>query len=387
MMEFRLRKIVQTFLLCLVLAATPGLDGKAYAADGEESPFIRKTIDKAKEDFSDMFGGLQLSAFGDFLSSYDEAEAGKRKLNWGSFELDAAMDLSHDLQAALAVVSTQGEGTELATGFLDYHTFGGRIAPRGRLWAEKGFHVQVGRFDVPFGNDWQFFASKDSVSISRPLTTDIVMDGGYNDKGIRVLGNNGSVNFNTYLLCGFGAGRLAGARLGLTPFNDQFSTKRAREPKIAEFGLSYLYDAGTGWKKSETAFAADAEVHMGDWSGRFEHMVRKKEPLPGGERTVLRGWHFSQEYALGETVAWQTKVFARYEQGVVQPAEIDTLGADAGDDRDVRVAAGSSTNLGGSDVLQLKFEVQHYRAATPNTRAMPGFSRGFMWFAQLVVVL
>ena len=126
---------------------------------------------------------------------------------------------------------------------------------------------------------------------------------------------------------------------------------------------------------------------MGDWSGRYEHMVRKKEPVPGAERTVLSGWHLTQEYALGNTVAWQTKVFARYERGAMQPAEIATPGAGTGDDRDVRVAAGSSTNLGGSDVVQLKFEVQHYRAATPATRSMPGFGRRLLWFTQLVVVL
>jgi hypothetical protein len=66
-----------------------------------------------------------------------------------------------------------------------------KTRPRG----EEGFHVQLGRFDVPFGNDWQFFASKDSVSISRPLTTDGIMDGGYNNVGLRVLGNNGTVRF------------------------------------------------------------------------------------------------------------------------------------------------------------------------------------------------
>jgi hypothetical protein len=63
------------------------------------------------------------------------------------------------------------------------------------------------------------------------------------------------------------------------------------------------------------------------------------------------------------------------------------MGVDAGDARDVRVAAGSKTNLGSSDVFQLKFEVQHYRSATPTTRAMPGFSDKLIWYMQLVVAL
>lgn len=352
----------------------------------ETSLTLRDSIDKTKKILAESLFGLQLSGFGDVLSHYDDA--GKQKFDWGTFELDASADITRDLQAALALVNDP-TGTALSVGFLDYHTYGGSIAPRGRLWVEKGLHIQAGRFDVPFGNDWQFFASRDSVSISRPLTTELVMEGGYNDKGMRVLGNNGSINFNAYFLRGFNAGRLIGGRLGVTPFSDPFSINTAKEPKTFEFGLSYFYDSNAGWKKNETGFAADAEIILDDWSGRFEYLVRKKEPVSGMEKMILRGWHFTQEYQLDEdeTTAWPTKLFLRYEQGAVNPPEIATLGTDAGNARDVRVAAGFRTNLGDSDVLQFKFEVQHYRAATPATRALPGFDRNLFWLAQLVLVL
>jgi hypothetical protein len=182
-------------------------------------------------------------------------------LELGSFELDLAGELFETVDAAAAVV-TNKDATKLTVGFLDFHPFGGTIAPRGRLWVEKGFHIQVGRFDVPFGNDWQFFASKDSTSISRPLTTATIMDGGYNDVGARILGNNGTVNFNTFLLRGFGDGRLVGGRVGLTPFGNPFSLKEARDPKSAEFGFSYLYDIGPDHRKQEVAWAADAEGRL-----------------------------------------------------------------------------------------------------------------------------
>ena len=326
--------------------------------------------------------GLEFSAFGDVQSSYDDT--GKQKLDWGSLELDASAEFSDDLQGAAALVTDQSS-TMWTVAFLDYHTFGGRIAPRGRLWAEKGFHVQIGQFDVPFGNDWQFFASKDSVSISRPLTTDLVMEGGYNDTGIRVLGNNGSINFNTFLLHGFNAGRLVGGRLGLTPFSDPFSLKGAQEPKTFELGLSYLYDADSSWKKNEAAWAVDAEANKDAWTSRFEYMVRKKEYLIDPSGTVTRAWHFTQEYALDEQVFWPTTIFARYEQGSVQPAEILTLGANAGDDHDARFAAGFKTNPLDSENVHWKFEVQHYRAATPSTRDMPGYGRRLFWYTQLVL--
>ncbi len=396
---YRVERTSKLFQLLIPLALSACLNGAAHAAEADctgsapcpaaeqaapaAAPTWRESVDKAREDLAASLFGVQLSAFGDVQSSY--GDSGGQKMNWGSFELDAAGDFSHDLQGAMAAVNTP-EGTTIAVGFLDYHTFGGRIAPRGRLWAGTGLHVQVGRFDVPFGNDWQFFASKDSVSISRPLTTDLVMGGGYNDTGIRVLGNNGSTNFNAFLLRGFNSGRLIGGRLGLTPFSALFSFAEAREPKGVELGLSYFYDASSSWQKKEAGWATDAEVRHGNWDGRFEYMVRRKEPVPG-DVTVLRGWHFTQEYALGEMVAWPTTLFARYEQDAVQPAEIVTLGAEAGDARDVRVAAGFSTNLGRRDLVLWKVEAQHYRAATPTTRALPGYAHDILWFTQLVLLL
>lgn len=355
------------------------------AADGSgESLSLRDSVDQAKASLSDAMFGMDISGFGDVLSSYDDNA--RQKLGWGAFELNVEAEFSDDLQAALAVVF-DSTGSEMTVGFLDYHTFGGRIAPRGRLWAEKGFHVQLGQFDVPFGNDWQFFASKDSVSISRPYTTDLVMEGGANDTGLRVLGNNGSVNFNSFLLRGFNRGHQVGGRLGLTPFSDPFSLKGAQEPKAFELGFSYLYDSDTSWRKNEAAWGVDAEASSGNWVGRFEYLVRKKELRIDESGTTTRGWHLTQEFAVGEESALPTTLFARYERGIVSPSEVSVQGADAGDERDERVVAGFSSNIGGSDLVLWKFEVQHFRAATSSTKEMPGFGRRLFWYTQLVVTL
>ena len=377
--------IKNTSLLC-AFAVAIFLPVIAQAADAvDQAPTLRDSIDKAKASLADKLYGLQLSAFADMQTDYDDT--GNHDLTWGSIELDASADLSENMQAAMALVKNKEEDAAATTGFLDYHTFGGSIAPRGRLWVEKGFHIQAGRFDVPFGNDWQFYASKDSVSISRPLTTDLVMDGGYNDTGGRVLGNNGSVNFNAFLLQGFNPGRLVGGRVGLTPFSDPFSLKGTREPKTLELGLSYLYDANLLWQKTETALAVDGELHLDASESRFEYVVRKKEPVPGDDGTTRSGWHVTQEYTVAEALSWPTTFFARYENVLVQPPEIATLGAAAGDERDVRVAAGFSANLFNGNIVQWKFEAQHYIESTPSTRSMPGFGPSVTWYTQLVLIL
>jgi hypothetical protein len=244
---------------------------------------------------------------------------------------------------------------------------------------EKGFHVQVGRFDVPFGNDWQFYASKDSTSISRPLTTATIMEGGYNDAGIRVLGNNGTLNFNTYLLQGFQPGRLLGGRIALTPFGDPFSLKGTREPKVAELGISYFYDGTSTWAKRETGLALDADGRLGPYYVRAEYVTRTRQPEPGSATPAAtsRGWHLTQELTLQDTLPWPTTFFARGER-------VAAVTDGFADGHDTRAAAGLSATLAG--VLQIKLEADHYLAASPATLAVRNY-RPNQWYAQIVVVL
>ena len=155
---------------------------------------------------------------------------------------------------------------------------------------------------------------------------------------------------------------------------------------MLELGLSYLYDANSGWKKTETAVAADGELHRDAWSGRFEYMVRKKVASSGEEGTTRRGWHITPEYALGEAISWSTTLFARYERGAAHPNGMVTSGA-AGDERDVRIAAGFSSNCFNSNLLQWKFEVQRFLSASPSTGEITSFGRPVLWFTQLVFIL
>jgi hypothetical protein len=363
----------------------PGESCQAEDTDsGNARTTLREKIDKAKGKIADNLFGLQLSAFGDVVTAYDDA--GSPKLELGAVELEVSGEFGQNLQSALAVVRRKEE-TKVAAFVFDYHTFGGRIAPRGRLWVEKGFHIQLGRFDVPFGNDFQFLLSKDSVSISRPLTTEIVMEGGYNDDGVRILGNNGSANFNLFLLRGFNQGRLLGGRLGLTPLSNPFSLSDATDHKIFEFGFSYLFDGTRNWEKNEVAYAVDSEIHLVAWTTRMEYLNRKKEnAIVIGGRT-LSGWHITQEYETGQNLFWPTTIFARYENARSKGSELALLGANQGDEKDVRITAGFNTNFGLRKSIQWKLEVQHYLSATPSTRELPGYGRYFFWYTQLVWLL
>ena len=367
--------------LPLILATLTALaaPGACFAEDPAPAPVptptCRETLDGARARLAENLFGLQVSAFGDALSGY--SDEGARNLRLDAGEVDVAGDLASKVQLGLAVVNT-GELTKLTVGYLDYHPFGEGLAPRGQLSVEKGFHVQAGRFDVPFGNDWQFYASKDSVSISRPLTTAEIMGGGYNDAGVRVLGNNGTLNFNTYLLQGFEPGRLVGCRIGFTPFSDPFSLKGTREPKVAEVGLPWFYDGDSRWHKRQSGLALDADGRVGPYYVRAEYVTRTQQEGPGaGTPATSRGWHLTQEFALPELLPWPTTVFARGERANVADG-------DPGGGHDTRAALGLATTFAG--VVQLKLEGDHYLAAAPATLAARGY-HSFQWYAQLVVVL
>lgn len=357
------------FLVCACAAAqeAPGPSG------------WRGAIDRGRDGLAGALGGLQLSAFGDALAARDDE--GRQRAEFDAFELDGTVDLTEDLQAAAAGVAARGNPTRLTVGFLDWHPFGGQIAPRGRLWVEKGFHVEVGRFDVPFGNDWEFYASKDSASVSRPLTTAEVMDGGYNDAGVRVLGNDGTFNFNAYLLRGFNPGRLVGGRIGFTPLSDPFSLRASRESKPLELGLSWFYDATSDWRKREAGGAADVEGRRGPWYGRAEYVVRQTRSGDlAGPGLFRRGWHFTQELALDGTLGLPSTAFLRYERTWTRDLDPVPAGPDG---RDARVAAGlSATFLG---ILQAKAEGQHFLSASAATRASRAWNEN-LWLLQLVAV-
>jgi hypothetical protein len=176
----------------------------------------------------------------------------------GSFEFDLKKAFNRYTQVGAALVFADSKA-DLAVGFIDLHLFGGLIPARGNIFLESGFHVQVGKFDVPFGNDWVYFASLDRPTMSAPLTTAMLMEGGYNDVGLRALGNWRFVNYVGYLLKGAGEGLAVGGRLAFVPFNNPFTMKRM-DAQPLDLGLSLLRDLDQAGNTEETTWAVDVEA-------------------------------------------------------------------------------------------------------------------------------
>lgn len=345
----------------------------AAPAKAAEALEIRQEIDKVKVDLEKLSGGVSISGFFDVVATNPRNDPSV--VSMGDYEIDFAKELGKNVQVGAAVV-VNDEGASLAVAFVDFHFFGGLIAPRGKLPVEKGFHVQLGRFDVPFGNDWQYFASKDRTEASAPLTTDVIMGGGYNATGLRILGNTGSFNYSALALGGNGPGKVFGGRLGFTPLNNPYQLKPLTH--VFEAGVSLLHDLDGDGATRETSFALDSEVAAGPSRLRAEYLRKDTRAVEGqGERVVQSGWHVTAVFDAGEVAGVPMTPYARYDT----VTKDEGAGADAG--RTERLTAGLNAVL--FRLVTLKVEYQRILAAPLEVQAQDGFGRD-TWLAQVVVV-
>ena len=295
----------------------------------------------------------------------------------GDFKLDLAREIGEHVQVGAALVASD-EGVEFAVGFVDVHLFGTPVAPRGRLPVEKGLHVQLGRFDVPFGGDWQVFAAKDRTEVSAPLTTEAVLDGGINDVGLRLLGATESFGWSAYWLRGEGEGTAAGGRVVLTPFDNVY---RLRERVRAfELGASGLVDLDGVGGTETTSFAVDVELRGPIGRLRSEWARRDERAGPGRDgRLVKSGLHVTALVDAGAVAGVSLTPYARWDMAKDEPDTAET-GIAAG--RTSRLTAGLNARF--FDVLTLKLEVQRILSAPPEVEAGEGFRRD-SFLAQAVV--
>ena len=346
--------------------------GEAEAAPPPSEPeSLKAALEKVRE-------GLGLSGFLDVRAA--DYRTDPNVFSMGDFELDLAREVGRKVQVAAALV-VNDEGAELAVGFFDVHVVGAPIAPRGRLPVEKGFRVQIGRFDVPFGGDWQYFAAKDRPELSAPLTTETVMDGGYNDVGLRLLGGTGSLGWSAYWLRGEGEGTLVGGRLAMTPFDNPY---RLRERvRALELGASALHDFDGDGGTESTSFAVDAELRGPLGRLRAEYVRRDLRPVEGREeRLVLSGFHVTATFDAGAPAGVPLTPYARYDTAKEEPSPAREPSGGETWGRTGRLSAG--LNAGLFDRLSLKLEFQRTLSAPPSVEAEEGFHRD-SFLAQVVV--
>lgn len=359
-------------LLLALCAAAALAQHPAPAAEPPAAP-APPTAPELPATLAALRDALGLSGFFDVQAA--DPRTDPNVFSMGDFELDLARDLGSHVQVAAALV-VNDEGTRLAVGFVDVHVAGATVAPRGRLPVEKGFHVQLGRFDLPFGGDWPYFAAKDRPELSAPLTTELVLDGGYNDVGLRLLGTGESLGWSAWWTRGEGEGTAVGGRVAFTPFDNVY---RLRERVRAfELGVSGLLDLDDGGATETTSFAVDAELRgpvgrlRAEWARRDERAVEGRDG-----RRVKSGLHVTALVDAGAVAGVPLTPYVRWDA-----ANEEHETEDVADARTERLTAGLNALL--FDLLSLKLEYQRLLSAPAEIEAREDFRRD-AFLAQAVV--
>lgn len=337
-------------------------------------------VDKRFDDFS----SLTISGFFDVSFSNYKNQPNIFKI--GTFELDIEQSYENKFQVAAALVFDEDEGTYLGVGFIEYAFIGGPVPPRGRLFIDRGFHIQVGRFDVPLGNDWNYVSSVDRLTVTPPLTTSRLMEGVYNDDGIRILLSLVPINITVYSTQGveqkYSYGGLSyGTRIGITPFRNPYTIKELKAP-VFELGLSYLYDQDKSGIKSEDITAVDFESRSGGLILRSEYFLRKK--VAGVE---FDGYHITGGLDFDVLISFPFSLVFRYDHyqeknNIV--ASYDQAASGEQDQVDSMSRGTAALNFNISNTSYLKFEYQAYTDVSERFKSDSLFSET-LYYAQLVI--
>jgi len=184
---------------------------------------------------------LDIAGFFDVTAH--SADNSDHPFDLGAFELDLQFDQSEGFAVSTALVWAD-DAAEVAVAVLDYHANSHIVPTRGRLFGEPGYHIQFGRFDIPFGVDYEFFAAPDRPNITAPLTTQYIQNDGFNGDGVRAYGSWSQFDYAVYWTNSLfeDVGNSVGARIGFFPGRDPFSVHNRGAQSDFIIGWSWLYD-------------------------------------------------------------------------------------------------------------------------------------------------
>lgn len=225
-----------------------------------------------------VFAELEVSGFVDVLTQGQQGE--NTTFGMGAFEIDFASEFSSKVSFEGAVV-VEGEEVGLGQTLVDF-----------KLLNEDKLGLQAGLLDMPFGIDYQVFATPDRKLVTPPLVTERMMDGGWGDIGVNFYGCAPRLDYNLYIVNGMGYNngedgiygtddegegiesqltdnnnaKTAGGRIGVLPIKD------------LELGFSYVQ----GPYLDGTARQALSRIG-GDIQFVYERLQIKGEFVMGGE--------------------------------------------------------------------------------------------------------
>ena len=264
--------------------------------------------------------GLDISGFFDVQAR--SVNRSEQTFELGDLEVDLEYVHDEHYSASAALVWDGEETADLAVAVIDYHLFDDNIPPRGRIFSEPGFHLQLGRFDIPFGADYQYFASVDRPNITAPLTTQRIQDGGYNGDGIRSYGTWKSIDGALFWTNSLYAesGYTAGGRIGLNFDHTTYSFHQRESKRDIELGFSYLQDRDGAGNRRNRVYAADLTLRYEPITLVAEYFDRNDHDSPNDETDAElidrdeTAYHLSLFADMQTLLHHPLSLFGRYER-------------------------------------------------------------------------
>ena len=225
-----------------------------------------------------VFAALEVSGFVDVLGQGQQGE--NTTFGVGPFEIDFASEFSSKVSFEGAVV-VEGEEVGLGQTLVDL-----------KLLEEDKLGIQVGLLDMPFGIDYQVFATPDRKLVTPPLVTELMMDGGWGDIGVNLHGAVSLLNYNLYIVNGMGEDggipvnqltdnnntKSAGGRIGVLPIKD------------LELGFSYAQGPYLDGAARQALSRIGGDVQFAyerlEIKGEF---VKGEEEVPGARKNEHEG--------------------------------------------------------------------------------------------------
>ncbi len=202
---------------------------------------------------------FQFSGFADILLINYLNHPPNPEVQYGQFELDLTTIIKPGVNFEGAIAyNSETETFEVGAGFIELIFTGsdGSHHARGEYIDHMG--LSIGRFDVPFGIDWQYIASPDRRLVSAPLLNEKSINS-WNDMGLNFHVVLGQVHLTSFLVNGASRGFAAGGRIACSP------------SKMLQLGTSYFAQTkSTEFGNRPQVFGADIQTFTGPLTTRME---------------------------------------------------------------------------------------------------------------------
>jgi len=238
---------------------------------------------------------LQLGGFFD-IHARTSANDGK-PFSLGGLELGIQYDQVENFSVSAALVWSD-DTAEIAVAVIDYHANNSNVPTRGRLFGEPGYHIQLGRFDIPFGVDYEYFAATDRPNISSPMTTERVQNDGLNGDGLRVYGSWEEFDYAAYWVNSLfeDSGTSVGGRLGYFPGRDPYQIHNKEEQSNLIVGLSWLQDLDKDNNDRKSLYGIDLNFNYSNMTFILEYMYSDNDELIFLDNGTFAGEDYEKGY-------------------------------------------------------------------------------------------